>query len=877
LFRNPTRKYALVATCAIAVNALAASALPNPKFDAPWIGYDTSIYPEGIGPWGSAVEDFDGDGDDDLATVSWGGTAFLSLLRSDGAGGYEPPETTPLFIESLDLAAGDFDRDGDIDLVVSDTGRFWEGLTVSLYENDGNGHFTFSGFSPAGINGPSGITADDFNGDGWLDVAVAHDEYIEFGNTAAVLLNDQNGGFTLLQLILLSSGTREIDSGDLDGDGDSDLVVAHETNRFSVLMNVGGGVMVEDANYDGLDGFIAELPDTRLEDIDLDGDLDILYSNSGTGDDFGAVGLWRNQGDATFSQPETLQFSVSSSGGHGIHTADVTGDGWPDVLSAAGSTDNWFLFASDGAGGFAPAQGFRAGETPFRIETPDLDLDGDLDLMVMATGSLEACVYLNPGDGSFIQPPVIDMTEPELAPAFPTNIQAGDIDVDGDLDIVLGYRSDFSEEDGITVRRNTGTGDFLPIEKYIETTHPLSIRLGDLDLDGDLDLVWLDANADIKRRSNDGSGMFGSRQTIRRIFGADFMNLFDIESDGDLDIVVAAGFEVSVILNDGGGAFGAPIDTGVGGFFNVLGMGEFNGDGHLDLLTDSAVQGYAEISNGNGDGTFDGANTVVTGRDVHAFATDDLDQDNALDFVALYNLDEKGVSVLRGRGIGDFFPVQNFHSSFGSYDQTSSLQIADVDDDGILDAASAAFSPQDLAFWRGVGDGSFERLERYGVAQPAQDVALGDFDGDGLTDAAVATQTDSGRWWYPGVVLLRGLPTSNQAPFELTVSDLRAGEDATWSIRGAEPGETVRFLATSAGLGDGPCPGRLGGLCLDILEPILHVGSVTADASGDASVTVSMPSDVPPGAMAQSQAVIVRGNEGGDSVKSAPIESEVLP
>jgi len=858
--------------------ASVAIAIENPRFHAPWIGYDTAVYPEGLDPWGSVSGDLDGDGDEDLATVSWGGTAHLSVLLSDGRGGYEPPRTTPLLIESLDVAAADFDRDGDLDLAITDTGRFWEGLTVSLYMNDGSANFTFAGFSDAGTSGPSAISADDFDGDGWMDVAVAHDRYIEFGNTAAVLLNNQAGGFNLWQLVLLESGTNEIDSGDLDGDGDPDLVVAHETNVFTVLLNDGSGGMFEDGVYPGVDGFFATLTDIRLEDVDLDGDLDLFYSHDGTGGfGTGATALWRNDGFASFGPPETLSFGVSSNGGFGLHTADVSGDGWPDLFVAAGSSGHWILFLNDGTGAFPVPQVFRAGESPIRFQTPDLDLDGDPDVMVLGSGSLEACVYLNPGNGVFEQPPVIDMTEPSLAPAFPTNLQAGDLDADGDLDLVLGYRSDFSDEDGLSIRFNAGDGTFGPIQKYVESTYPLTVRLSDLDLDGDLDLLWLDANGAIKRRANQGSGQFAATQTIRTIFGASFLEVFDVETDGDPDLVLATGFDVDVLLNEGDGTYGAPIGTHVGGFFDVLGMGEFNGDGALDLLTDSAVQGFAEISNGNGDGTFANANTVVTGRSVTAFATADLDLDEALDFIALYNLDEKGISVLRGRGIGDFFPVESFHTSFGSYDQTSSVQLADLDGDSIFDAVTAAFSPQDLAYWRGVGDGTFERVERYGVAQPAYDVAVGDFDGDGVADAAVATQTDAGRWWYPGVVLLRGLPTGRDSALTLSVSSLSPGGSATWTVEGAEAGESVQILVSTTGLGDGPCPDQIGGLCLDLLAPVRSLGAAIAGLDGTAVLERTIPDQVNPGGLAQSQAVAVRGDGGADSVKSNVVESEVVP
>ena len=71
----------------------------------------------------------------------------------------------------------------------------------------------------------------------------------------------------------------------------------------------------------------------------------------------------------------------------------------------------------------------------------------------------------------------------------------------------------------------------------------------------------------------------------------------------------------------------------------------------------------------------------------------------------------------------------------------------------------ASCGAQDVAFWRGLGDGTFEELQRYGVGQQAWDLAFGDFTGDGVGDLAVLTGpfSPTNGWYYPGVVLLRGL------------------------------------------------------------------------------------------------------------------------
>ena len=141
---------------------------------------------------------------------------------------------------------------------------------------------------------------------------------------------------------------------------------------------------------------------------------------------------------------------------------------------------------------------------------------------------------------------------------------------------------------------------------------------------------------------------------------AGYFELHDVNNDGYDDVVAPGFFSILVLPNRGDGTFGAPIETDIDGFFEVLGVGDFDGDGNLDVLTDSAPQGYPQISFGHGDVTFGPTFTVSTGRDVHSFGIADLDDDGVLDFAAVYNLDEKGVSIRRGRGDGNFFVPDHY-------------------------------------------------------------------------------------------------------------------------------------------------------------------------------------------------------------------------
>ncbi len=262
-------------------------------FDVPWIGYDTAVYPEGIFPVASHSADFNSDGIPDLVTVSFGGTPWLSVLFGDGDGGYLPPTTYPLLIESADLAVADFDDDKDLDIVTADTGRFLEGVSVSLYENDGTGSFSFAGWFAMGNHGPYGITTGDFDGDGWPDVATANEAYIECNNTVSVLLNDGGSGFIAPHVYSISTCTHEIDSGDLDGDGAPELVIAHNTNKFTIMTNDGAGSFSPQPPLTGIvAGSIPQSPTAHIADIDLDGDNDLFFSNRDSGGvNNGALGL----------------------------------------------------------------------------------------------------------------------------------------------------------------------------------------------------------------------------------------------------------------------------------------------------------------------------------------------------------------------------------------------------------------------------------------------------------------------------------------------------------------------------------------------------------------------------------------------------------
>ena len=128
---------------------------------------------------------------------------------------------------------------------------------------------------------------------------------------------------------------------------------------------------------------------------------------------------------------------------------------------------------------------------------------------------------------------------------------------------------------------------------------------------------------------------------------------------------------------------------------------------------------------------------------------------------------------------------------------------------------------------------------------------------------------------WPGLIIASDPPGAFD--LELTQSQLVRGQAASFRCAGAQPGEEVRFLYSLEGIGDGPCPPQLGGLCLDLLNPIVTLGSDAANENGVAHLERPVPENAPVGLDVFTQAVVRRGNGGASSVKSNAIADEIKP
>jgi VCBS repeat protein/IPT/TIG domain-containing protein len=225
----------------------------------------------------------------------------------------------------------------------------------------------------------------------------------------------------------------------------------------------------------------------------------------------------------------------------------------------------------------------------------------------------------------------------------------------------------------------------------------------------------------------------------------------DFNGDGKLDLVVTAtgpapnANAFSILLANGDGTFQAPVNYATGGFPYAAAVGDFNRDGHLDLVVANYYDATVSILFGNGDGTFQPQVAYSCGCQLGptSVAVGDLNGDGILDLVVV---DDPGVYVLLGNDNGTFqTPVAYATGTFWGH---QSVLVADFNADGKLDVAVADLcgpqtcgGPGAVSILLGNGDGTLQPDVDYPGGSSPTTVAVGDFNGDGKIDLAVANSS----------------------------------------------------------------------------------------------------------------------------------------
>lgn len=384
------------------------------------------------------------------------------------------------------------------------------------------------------------------------------------------------------------------DFGDFDGDGWADRALI---SRYGLLWNSGGGIMVPvstqrtpfvpPSSSESLTGYIfgdeVSIGNDGIEWADIDGDFDLDVVQGGNGEPFV---VQTNRG-GRFAVTQRLSGSALD-----IISIDIERDGDVDFVVAcwfpSGPTD-LSLFVNDGSGSFtevaaARGLGFAADEIT-GAAAGDLDRDGDFDVLLASHLSEELWVMRNDGTGRFTRSQRVDFAGPFRRGGFGQGMSLGDIDDDGDLDVVMAHEDYTGAHPRVAhgIYVNDGTGTFaeesatrfdIGTAGFIGRLVGDNGKLADLDYDGDLDFyVFTEAAGpplNFQLFLNDGTGRFlfteglvGAVTTTSATStgtGAD-ADLTDLDRDGSYDVWVGvAGGRVTPLLNTFVDPSGLPAD-----------------------------------------------------------------------------------------------------------------------------------------------------------------------------------------------------------------------------------------------------------------------------------------------------------------------------
>lgn len=589
--------------------------------------------------------DIDGDGDWDVVAADNDGIAWYA---NDGIGNFSKARTVTTR-QSRSYRIVDFDGDSDLDIVIPAFSNF------HVYWNDGRGRFT-EGETIGGKHLSTG-TAFDLDTDGLLDVIVPTPSGIVWRR------NLGDGNFAGSESIRINRPIQDLAVGDVDGDGIEEIVatavdvdlfrneIVHDIQILRIDPSDPHSVEQIDVHRSLLPA-PGSFAFVTLVDVDNDSNLDIvsvLRSRANTGHD----ALWktdtvwhRGAGDGTFAPSEPVFNSVDAVvtdvGGWKYFRnfeLDIDGDGDIDVLQDAGAGSQLYRFSSE-TSDFESAEplALRVGADDFFV---DLTGDGLVDhvqaldnprlgrnhdgntfssVNLLTPAKLVATDVTNDGlsDAVFVsydrnQLVVISQTTSNDSRLSNTALQISehctiqdmstvDFNGDGDVDIMVACDNSLDFEGGLFLYENVVEGLFSEPKKLSDGEF-IANATGDIDADGDADIVVIESNGDVTDLiwlANDG-GMVSDRSRIISIddFHDGETTIHDMDGDGDEDVILMNNGQLRWIenLDAGDGWIQRDELFDADSVFGPTGqLFDWDGDTDLDFLTGNTIY----LNDGNG-------------------------------------------------------------------------------------------------------------------------------------------------------------------------------------------------------------------------------------------------------------------------------------
>jgi hypothetical protein len=672
----------------------------------------------GSSPRSVEAADFDGDGNMDIVYAA-AGNDRIAWVPGNGDGTFE---TQILISQSLDAVVrvhvADMNNDGDMDVLAVNTSSTFN-PAIGYFDNDGSGNFSFTNLLSSTANF-SDIAAIDINDDNILDIITIT------GNTNELLyyLGNGNGTFQPITNVTsdLASPTR-ISQADYNGDGRIDFAIGViGSSEIEIFENLGNTTfnrysLTNAASYDLISG-----------DMDNDGDMDIVSVdlNNGNINFFGNEEFIRfgiTDVDAQIGAPgSSLTIYGTGFTGNGTLSVQIGGinatvqsvldnkgvvtvpDVEPGFRSVRVSNnagerflDKKFTVAKSEPTRFGSNQGIILQSTvnnPRGNLLSDLDDDGDLDVIGAVQNTNNVFWLRNEGDKNFLSGG--NLITGSLSNG-PTGIDEGDFDRDGDQDIVISNVSGSN----VVVLVNNGNDSFTPLVAVSGVSTPEDVIFADLNSDGYLDLVYPSrAGNYISWSQNNRQGGFGGQQFVSPSFNGTFrVRAGDLDNDGDLDIIATTGTAGIV-------AWFENLDEGIFSDANIISsstnsplgidLADLDNDGDLDVVVGFQSSGTLNWYSNNGSGSFGAPQTISSSiGSVFDVRTADLNGDGDADIVTS-SLSISGVFIHENLGSGQFATEEAIATNQSG---AADLSLGDIDSDGDFDILLSATSGNRLVWF----------------------------------------------------------------------------------------------------------------------------------------------------------------------------------
>jgi hypothetical protein len=815
-----------------------------------------SSLPTGNTPTAITSGDFNEDGKMDFAVCN-GVDNTIYVFLGNGDGTFQIPEIlytlgqSPVWITSARLHTT-----GHLDLVVADA----DSNTVEVFPGNGDGTFQASTqFAVPQI--PTFVLATDANNDGNQDVVVGLTIAQDLTQPQfEVLLGDGSGGFsgTLFSPPLYGDPdgplpTTWIAAGDVNNDGYVDFVTTISGGEAITYLNQSATGFLVGAPFGPHNGAFDVPLVVELGDMNEDGCLDAIETDA-----YAMVDVALGTCDGNFSPATTA--TPFGDFDPAIKVVDVNGDGHLDVVGSAvwypnnggggyGVSGGYLVSVAmgDGKGDIGWTNVYRGGTSAYSLIVDDFTGDGKPEIITAASVENELSYFLNDGTGYYGNPQgesVGYQGSPINAPNPTAPMKTADFNGDGYPDLYLvefGTFGEVNEPDELTVVLNDGSGNFgLPVRSPVSmvsgTTIPVFVA-GAFRTPAAPDVIFVDTvnPTVVAYFQGNGDGTFGTPVTLATLPGPQQVVAGDFNNDGKLDFVVmgidstGTNWEFDVFLGHGDGTF-TKVPAQI---FPMLGTDaaqqlfaiDLNHDGKLDLLiglntNDGWVAKGDDLIEvlGNGDGTFRTPTILfshfgsVAVADVNGDGLPDLIQNrNPGTNISASYFSKAGVTVYLGTSDGKFKQQPSYNISGVTQPSFNPAIVGDFNGDGIPDLAVIYwptvpkvydYEPL-LLILQGVGDGTFiETGHNFQLPALSWPVVGADFSGNGTTDLMDLVGFSSSFTTIPAApgptldLTINSSPISGTSGTATVTLDLPPTSTQTVALSASDPAIQIQSTAT---------------------------------------------------------------------------------